>query len=409
MKQTKNIKNLILISYLSMTSIGLFFVMSFSNSYMLTTSNIFGIESSNVISEETIFFSKEELQHVSETLSQSNLYYYEQLTDEEKKIFNYVYINIQKRNKDIIFEKGINPETLNKIVYILKFDCPEFFYLGNSFNYDLKGKKVINFYPEYVITISEYLDMISQINNVTKKIAEEVNDLTEYEKELYIHDYLVENITYSTTAPNCNNIFGALILGEANCEGYSSAFTYLLRTAGINATQVIGEINSNNEMIGHSWNLVKIDGDYYYVDVGWDDFKDSTEYEEVTHHYAFFNLTYDEILETRDVAPNLKYLGALPKTPAIKQNYYKKNHVYAESIEEAETIVKRDLPVAVSSNIGYCVVKCKNKEVYDKLISNITPIIQDLINEKNLAVTKCKYIKIENGYTLIIHDFQYIK
>jgi hypothetical protein len=55
------------------------------------------------------------------------------------------------------------------------------------------------------------------------------------------------------------------------------------------------------------------------------------------------------------------------------------------------------------------VIKCNGKEVYDELLENITDIMQKTINENKLAITKCKYAKIQNGYTLIIHSFSYSK
>lgn len=54
-------------------------------------------------------------------------------------------------------------------------------------------------------------------------------------------------------------------------------------------------------------------------------------------------------------------------------------------------------------------LKCNSKETYNELLENITNIMQETINEYKLAITKCKYAKIDNGYTLIIHNFSYKK
>lgn len=409
--KTIRLKYIKLISYLVMSSVGLIMIMFFSNSYMLDKTDLLNHEvwfSRPVIDDGDISFTEEDLQNVKTILSDKNLYYYNQLSDSEKETFNYVYLSVQNRNKSIEFNPGINVNTLTKIVYILKFDCPEFFYLGNSFDYDIKGKEVITFYPEYIIKENEYKEMMTEVEEIKNEILQKVEEMSEYDTELYIHDYLTKNIVYSTTAENCNNLYGALISGEANCEGYSSSFMYLLRQAGIEATQVIGEINYSGEITGHSWNLVKIDGEYYYTDVCWDDLKDIPEYEKIQSHYAFFNLTYDEILETRNIDQNIEFLGEIPDSDATANNYYRKNNLFATTLDEAETIIKRDLPKAISSNQSYIVVKCSSKELYNELLKNITDIIQEIINEEKLAITKCKYAKIENGNTLIIHDFVFV-
>ena len=252
-----------------------------------------------------------------------------------------------------------------------------------------------------------------KIDAVINKIVEEIKILvegkTEYEAELIIHNYIVQNCLYTIETTNCNNLYGCLIEGKANCEGYSSAFMYLLRQVGIEATQVIGEINYNNEIIGHSWNLVKIDGEYYYTDVCWNDLENTPEYENIGYHYAFFNITYKEMENHRDTSKNIEYLGTIPEATATKLNYYKKSNLFASSVDDAEKIIEERLPSVISSNDSFLVIKCNGKEVYDKLLENITDIMQKTINENKLAITKCKYAKIQNGYTLIIHSFSYSK
>ena len=251
--------------------------------------------------------------------------------------------------------------------------------------------------------------MQEEIQDIVDEIKVMVENKTEYEAELIIHNYIVQNCIYTIDTQNCNNLYGCLIEGKANCEGYSSAFMYLLRQVGIEATQVIGEIKYNNETIGHSWNLVKIDGEYYYVDVCWNDLEDTPEYADIDYHYAFFNTTYKEMTGYKNVSKNLEYLGEIPETKATALNYYKKSNLYANSLSEAEKIIKEKLPIAISSNENYFVIKCNGKEVYNELLENITDIMQETINKNKLAITKCKYAKIENGYTLIIHSFGYNK
>jgi hypothetical protein len=111
----------------------------------------------------------------------------------------------------------------------------------------------------------------------------------------------------------------------------------------------------------------------------------------------------------RDTSKNIEYLGTIPEATATKLNYYKKSNLFASSVDDAEKIIEERLPSVISSNDSFLVIKCNGKEVYDELLENITDIMQKTINENKLAITKCKYAKIQNGYTLIIHSFSYSK
>ena len=111
----------------------------------------------------------------------------------------------------------------------------------------------------------------------------------------------------------------------------------------------------------------------------------------------------------RDTSKNIQYLRTIPEATATKLNYYKKSNLFASSVDDAEKIIEERLPSVISSNDSFLVIKCNGKEVYDELLENITDIMQKTINENKLAITKCKYAKIQNGYTLIIHSFSYSK
>ncbi len=103
--------------------------------------------------------------------------------------------------------------------------------------------------------------------------------MTEVERVRAIHDYLVKNVVYddATAASIASGnmyaevpaltAYGALVNGLAVCEGYSEAFLLLCWTAGIEARLVEGTGNGG----GHEWNVVKIQGQWYQIDVTWGD------------------------------------------------------------------------------------------------------------------------------------------
>lgn len=111
-------------------------------------------------------------------------------------------------------------------------------------------------------------------------IANEVpSNATEYERVKALHDYVVLNTAYDVTtyencdAINCENVadpysaYGLFANQIAVCSGYTGAFTALLDAAGIENYVVTGTAKG----VGHAWNIVKVDGQYYHVDTTWDD------------------------------------------------------------------------------------------------------------------------------------------
>lgn len=114
-------------------------------------------------------------------------------------------------------------------------------------------------------------------------------DMTAYEKELAVHDYLVENVAYdvSESGEDAHSAYGALVLGKAVCDGYAESFQTLMDMLGIECCFISG--TGNNE--SHAWNMVKLDGAWYHVDVTFDDPVGSEGL--ISHKY--FNLTDAEI------------------------------------------------------------------------------------------------------------------
>ena len=91
--------------------------------------------------------------------------------------------------------------------------------------------------------------------------------MSEYDRVKAFHDYLVNNTVYAETGDRSHNAAGSLLDGRAVCEGYSNAFDLLCYLSGIECLCINGEGNGG----GHAWNKVKIDGQWYNIDVTWDD------------------------------------------------------------------------------------------------------------------------------------------
>lgn len=114
--------------------------------------------------------------------------------------------------------------------------------------------------------------------------------------ERALHDWLCENVDYTNgemtvpDVPRFCGALGALLDGEANCQGYSDAF-YLL--AGLAGFEVRHQNGTDASGAAHTWNVIQLGGKWYIVDVTHDDVESSN-----TWHYKAFNAGLDLIDHT---------------------------------------------------------------------------------------------------------------
>lgn len=91
--------------------------------------------------------------------------------------------------------------------------------------------------------------------------------MSQWQIALNIHDYLIAHYSYDETL-SLHKGYDLLVGGSAVCDGYTEAYMDLLNRAGVPCVIVTSESMGD---VGHAWNLVQIDGNWYHVDLTWDD------------------------------------------------------------------------------------------------------------------------------------------
>lgn len=212
-------------------------------------------------------------------------------------------------------------------------------------------------YQQYVnaVPIPDYYPNAKKLYSVVTEVLDKiiVGHMTDYEKELAIHDYIVANCSYGYveySQDNAYRAYGVLVQRKAVCNGYAEAFSLLLNCVGIENSIMTGYADDQL----HAWNRVKIDNEWYQVDATWDDpIPDRGIF--VGHMY--FNVNDDIMSETHtwkksDFEPC--YL--------LEENYYVKNK-YVCNYHEFKIVVERE---ALEKIIGITeVVVTDYKEDYD--------------------------------------------
>ena len=185
---------------------------------------------------------------------------------------------------------------------------------------------------------SKYLSKLSDSQKTLLSKLKKISDdnikvgMSDYEKEKVLHDYIVLNYSYSSSEDESSYTIRNLIeKGSGVCEAYAYAFQVLCTYAGLDCSIIVGNIENTN----HGWNLIKLDGEYYHVDVTSDD---PIPDKEGRLMYNFFNLTDEEISKTHTWNRE-----DYPKCTATKYNYYVYNNLIITSYEQLEDFILKEL------------------------------------------------------------------
>ncbi len=235
-----------------------------------------------------------------------NAYCYQSLDSDELRE---LYLTIgEQLGKTYSEEFSVGNTTLSvfdEALLAYEMDHPEVFWLNLSSRYkyvDYGGSLDIelNFELE-----GDELNAAKETFNqkIEEAVAQAPSDATDYQMEIFVNNYIIDNCEYQSEASMRHNAYGALVNGAAVCDGYSKAFQILCGKLGIDCVGVNGlspEFNQENDESadnGHMWNCVKIGGEWYHIDVTWNDGDAHIQ------RYLYFNLTTKEIQKNHLISP----------------------------------------------------------------------------------------------------------
>lgn len=287
---------------------------------------------------------------------------YDQLNDTQKLVYNQIFDGIEKYSNVIDISHDINEDDLEKI-YDAIINTADFELVYPTRKYDFKydsiSGSIYKISPKYDVSLDTRSNMISQVDTIVDSVIAETYGLDEFQTLKYFHDYIILNCSYDADEENCSNAYGVFIDGKAVCEGYARAFKYLCDKVGIPCELVIG-----NTDIEHMWNIVEIDGNWYHVDVTWDDPKNKDgDY----ISYSYFNLSDEQIFIDHTV--NDTY--TLPIANSLDMNYFNYYNLCVGSIEELSEVLYNQVYDACLNDNLYVYFKADCVDTYNQIISKL--------------------------------------
>ncbi len=179
------------------------------------------------------------------------------------------------------------------------------------------------------------------ISNELKSMMDEVikDDMSDYEKELAIHDWLVSELEYDDSidaSSTDNGSYGGMVTKKTMCRGYAEAMKLISECCGLETKLIVGNaIDQDGKKVGHAWNQVKLDDKWYHMDATYDD--PVGEDSDNIHHF-YFNLNDTDIGKDHNWESDY-----FPVCDNDSYMYYKKNDLYYTNYGDFETGVKETI------------------------------------------------------------------
>lgn len=206
--------------------------------------------------------------------------YYGMLDTSEQKLYRQIYANATALNGIFTPVEQVTPRQLINIFMAVFNDHPEIFWLDSAYRgrFTRNGNCV-----EISLQFNETADNLAASKAAFDHAAQEIISAaqtqdSDFNKEVYVHNTLLNKIEYHKNSPLNQNAYSALVNNRTVCAGYARAFQYIMMNLGIPTYYCTGYAGES-----HAWNIIKLEGEFYNVDTTWDDTDPNT--------YDYFNRT----------------------------------------------------------------------------------------------------------------------
>lgn len=271
-------------------------------------------------------------------IRRSARFYYDRLNDDQRRAYNALKKCIEEygRSTKVSVSKGCSVDDFDRIGFFVMLDNPLLYYL------DYTSCSMYRMADHNELSIGcHYSYSKIEVENNLLRITEKVEDIyytlfrslkDDYEKEKRFHDYLIENVFYHLKPvekrKNEFNVIGPLFSGYGVCMGFAQVVNLVMNSVGVKCTTICGDSKNTEDDTGHAWNLIRIDKNYYHLDVTWDyvDVRGSLRYD-------YFNLTDDMCRKDHTWDTETGCLSD-------KDNYHVRNNLCARSVSDVHRIIR---------------------------------------------------------------------
>ncbi|MBR5636599.1 MAG: hypothetical protein IKW81_06690 [Pseudobutyrivibrio sp.] len=326
-------------------------------------------------------------------------YAYQHLDEETQTTYDQIYNCILDYSQKVTVSTK-SSDVLQKAYEAVMADYGDLFWIsGYKYNTYTSDNKIISveFWPKYTMSKEQrdvYKVSVDEVvNDWLSGISSSASD---FDKALYVFETLIENVDYDPDSVENQNILSVFLYKKTVCQGYADAAWYLLDKLGVKSTVITGTANGES----HAWNLVYLDGAYYYMDVTWGNSKylngENSTAKRV--NYAYFAMTTEEISQNHIITVGFE----VPECLSNADNYFVHKGLYydwfgvdaignrlAQSFQEGEAEIS---------------LKFSNSDLYSRVITYF--IDENHLSDYCRGINSVYYLLDENANVLTI---QWIK
>lgn len=301
------------------------------------------------------------------------------------------------------FDAGLDEADVDRIFQCVLSDHPELFYVeGYSYTKYTRGDRLtsIEFSGTYNMDVDTAAVRSEEILAAAEQILAGIDgNAGEYEKVKYVYDTIIRNTDYDMNAPDNQNIYSVFIHHASVCQGYAKAAQYLLNRLGVECTLVLGLVETGE---GHAWNLVKVDGEYYYMDATWGDvsyqMEDTRPGEDVHNampeiNYDYLNVTTEELLRTHSISDEIP----MPVCTAVAANYYVREGALFQSYDREQMAAL--FSGAAERGKQDVTIKCADTACYEEILHALVEG-QEIFDYLNDGESRIAYAQNEKQLSL---------
>ncbi len=303
-------------------------------------------------------------------------YYYDRLNEAEQLWYREMYAVMSNMKTEMKLSEEANEtvgaEGLDKIFNCVMNDNPGLFYVeGYTYTLYTYGDELdkVAFSGTYSLSADEKTERQNRIDReVEACLAQVAADASEYEKVKYVYEYVICATEYNLEAEDNQNICSVFLGGESVCQGYAKAVQYLLNELGIEATLVVGNVHNTES---HAWNLLKVDGAYYYLDATWGDASYQVQGSGSTGvmipdiSYDYLCVPYREMALTHTMESPVD----MPECTAMEANYYVMEGAYFNSYDE--DVLRTFFEQGYAQGRSFVTFRCADENVYGTVLEEL--------------------------------------
>ncbi len=288
--------------------------------------------------------------------------YYARLPKVEQEIYEEIYDAVANARLEVTLTNPTNDiNVIGRITHAILNDHPKLFWWENK---DTRIETTTSRYETTVKIKLAYNELANDLDYHKRVFDSEVETILTRahalksieEQELFIHDLVAGETIYVDDSKVNQTAYSAIVNHESVCAGYARAFQHLMMQLGVPTYYVsgTGQKDENSAPEPHAWNLIKLDDQYYNVDVTWDNLEPNffDGHPHTKAIYRYFNRT-DEFftahqhVRASDVDPQAIPLPDCTASEAAFENLFGSDFS-ANSLAEEFNITEDDIITTLS-------------------------------------------------------------